>query len=68
VGYREPTTREQALAEALYLELVAGGDEGKRAACRLLVDAYSAGLDPAVVEICRAHARERYEAEPESPS
>lgn len=63
VGYREPSTREQALAEALYLELVAGADEGRRAACRLLADAYAEGLDEAAVETCRAHARERFDAE-----
>lgn len=63
VGYREPSTREQALAEARYLELLACSDEGRRAACRLLAEAYSGGLGESVVEACRAHARERLEAD-----
>lgn len=60
--YREPTTLEQALSEALYLGLVAPGDEEAQAAAMLAED-LAQGMDEATVEMCKAHALERFEAD-----
>jgi hypothetical protein len=60
--YREPTTVEQALAEALYLALIAPGDEEAQAAV-ILAEELARGLDESTVELCQAQALERFEAE-----
>lgn len=58
--YREPTTLEQALAEALYLALTAPDEHGIRAATALAQE-LARGLDARTVELCKAHALERFE-------
>ena len=63
-NYPEPRTREQALTLAYYIILVAPDDE-KAQAARILADEYGAGLDESIVEICRAAALERWEADEE---
>jgi hypothetical protein len=60
--YREPATQEQALAEALFLALMAP-DERKAAAATLLAEQLAVGLDAATVAQAKAHALERWEAE-----
>jgi hypothetical protein len=58
-------TVEQALVEALYLGLIAPGDDEAKA-CAVLAEGLAAGLPENVVEVCRAAAIERVHAE--SPS
>jgi hypothetical protein len=58
--YRQPTTQEQALAEALYLGLIAPGDEEAQAAAQL-AEEIAEGLDVSTVELCQAFALERFE-------
>lgn len=60
--YRTPTTQQQALAEAFYLALIAPGESERRAA-ELLAEQYADGLDESTIEIARAAAHERYEAD-----
>lgn len=57
-------TPEQALAEALFLELMAPG-ESEAQACAMLAEEIAAGLDEHTVELCKAAALERYEAKAE---
>lgn len=58
--YRTPTTREQALTEALFLGLMAPDDAKARTAA-ILAESLATGLDWATVEMCKAHALERFE-------
>ena len=62
VTYREPQTMEQALVEAFYLELIAP-DKGKAQAAAILAAHFATDLDGPTISMCRAAARERYEAE-----
>ena len=61
-NYPEPRTREQALTLAYYIILVAPDDE-KAQAARILAEEFAAGLDESTVEICKAAALERWEAD-----
>jgi len=58
------STPEQAVAEALFLGLMAPG-ESEAQACALLAEeiARDHGLDEQAVELCKAAALERFEAE-----
>ena len=55
---------EQALAEALFLALMAPGESEAQAASKL-VEELAAGLDAAAVELAKAAALERFEHEAE---
>ena len=63
-NYPEPRTQEQALTLALYLSLSAPDPEQAHAA-RALAEELSVGLDESTVELCRASALKRWEAEEE---
>ena len=60
--YRQPKTVEQALVEALYLELIAPGD-GEAQAAAMLAEQFKAGVDENTIAAFRAAARERFEVE-----
>ena len=55
-------TPEQALAEALFLGLMALGESEAQAAS-WLAEEIAVALDAETVELCKAHALERFEAE-----
>jgi hypothetical protein len=57
-----PETPEQALTLALYLRLTAP-DDRKAPAAGIVADELSLGLDASTVELCKAVALERFEAE-----
>lgn len=60
--FRSPATREQALTEALFLGLMATDDARARRAAAL-AESLAVGMDAATVEMCKAHALERFEFE-----
>jgi hypothetical protein len=55
---------EQAVVEALFLGLMAPGESEAQAAATL-AEELAAGMDEATLELCRAAALERFEAEAE---
>ena len=62
--YRESTTPEQALTEAMYLVLAAPGEREGMQAVMLAASLYRThGYDEQTVELCKAAARERWEVE-----
>ena len=58
----EFTSREQQVAKALYLALVAP-EEHIREACLLLAEQIAVGLDASTVAQCEAAARERFQSD-----
>ena len=62
VTYRDPTTVEQALVEAFYLQLIAPG-HGEATAAGLVAKRLSSGLTENTIAARKASARERFEAE-----
>ena len=64
--YREPETPEQALTEAMYLVLTAPGETEGMQAVMFAASLYrDHRYDESTVELCKAAARERWEAEGE---
>ena len=57
--YREPTTQEQALVEALFLGLMAPGEDEAQAAA-MLAEEFPVGMDESTVEKAKAYALERF--------
>jgi len=62
-NYPEPRTREQALTLAYYI--LAAPDDDKAQAAGILADEFAASLDESTVEMCKASALERWEADEE---